>query len=146
VIMLRPYSLDIDKLRDALKSARRRGVRDARLVSHAPGVIELLYPEQRYPDLSIHQRAIAAESLIVAAIGDLDGEAGSLSAVLFGVDPTTAHLLLKQRREIVADRVGVLPDTWQRGWREPQLLSDLAAKIYRLHHADPDAYIPTEPV
>ncbi len=140
-----PQPLDVDQLREALKTARRRGVRDARLVRHAPGVIELLYPRDSYSDLSIHQRAMAAESLIVAAIRDLDGETGNLSAVLFGVYPATSHLLLKQRREIVADKVGVLPDTWQRGWREQQLLSDLAAIIYRLHRSGPDAYILTEP-
>ncbi|MGQ0715727.1 MAG: hypothetical protein ACT4NP_00195 [Pseudonocardiales bacterium] len=137
--------LDIDQLREELKAARRRGVPASRLKTHAPGVIELLYPRDSYPELSIHQRAMAAESLIVAAIREHDGETGNISAVLFGVDPATSHLLLKQRREIVADKVGVLPDTWQRGWREQQLLSDLASIIYRLYYNGPHTYIFTEP-
>lgn len=140
--MLRPHPLDVDDLHQALKIARRWGVRDSRLKSHAPGVIELLYPTQRYPDLTIHQRAIAAENVIVAAINALGAEVGHLLSVLLCVDPATSHLLLQQRRELAANRVGVLPATWQRGRWERQLLADLAAKIYRLHQAGADIYIP----
>jgi hypothetical protein len=140
--MLRPQPLDIDQLRQALKTARRRGVRDSRLVDYAPKVIDLLYPHDSYPHLSIHQRAAAAERLIVAAIDDLGGQTSRLSAVLFGADPATAHLLLKRRREIAADYVGVLPGTFERGWWERQLLSDLTAKVYRLHQDRATDYIP----
>src|SRR5262249_7834277 len=112
--MLRSQLLDMDQLHQALKAARRWGVRDSRLESHAPRLIELLYPAQQYPALSVHHRAMAAENLIKAAINDLGGEVGHLSAVLFGVDPATSHLLLQQRRGIAAQRVGVLPATWHR--------------------------------
>jgi hypothetical protein len=140
--MLSPQPLNVDMLHEELKIARRRGVQDSRLKSHASGVIELLYPAARYPDLNIHQRAIAAENLIVAAINALGGEVGHLLSVLLCVDPATSHLLLQRRRELAASRVGVLPATWQRGWWERQLLADLTAKIYRLHHDHADTYIP----
>ena len=68
---MRSQSLDIDQLHEALKAARRRGVRAARLVNHARGVIELLYPQSSYPELTLHQRAFAAENLIVAAVDTL---------------------------------------------------------------------------
>jgi hypothetical protein len=139
------HSFDVGQLREALKAARRRGVRDSRLVAHAPALIEVLYPAQEYPDLTIFQRAIAAESLILAAMDHLGGDDERLSKVLFGVDPTTSHLLLTKRREIAAHQAGVLPGTWHRGYREKQLLADLAATIYRLHYANRDAYIPEEP-
>ncbi|MGH3875379.1 MAG: hypothetical protein ACRDSR_28445 [Pseudonocardiaceae bacterium] len=140
--MLRSQSLDIDQLREALKAARRRGVQDSRLESHAPGLIELLYPARSYPGLTIHQRAMATENLIRAAIDVLGNEARHLLSVLLCVDPATSHLLLQRRREIAAQRVGVLPATWQRGRWERQLLTDLAAKIYRLHYNHADTYIP----
>ncbi len=140
--MLPSQPLNIDTLHKELKIARRRGVQDSRLKSHAPGIIELLYPAARYPDLTIHQRAMAAENLIVAAINVLGAEVGHLLSVLLCLDPATSHLLLQQRRELAADRVGVLPATWQRGRWERQLLADLAAKVYRLHQAEADTYIP----
>ncbi|MGH3965412.1 MAG: hypothetical protein ACRDRY_19500 [Pseudonocardiaceae bacterium] len=65
--MLHSHPLDMDQLREALKTARRRGVAAARLVNHAPVVIELLYPKTDYPHLAILQRAIAAENLIVGS-------------------------------------------------------------------------------
>jgi hypothetical protein len=134
--------LDVDRLQQALKNARRRGVRDSWLKSRAPGVIELLYPASRYPDLSIHQRAMAAENLIVAAIESLDEQASHLLSILLCLAPDTPYSTLQRRREIAAAYVGVLPATWERGWREPQLLSDLAAKICRLHQEGADTYIP----
>lgn len=140
--MLRSQPLDMDQLQEALKAARRRGVQDWRLENHAPRLIHLLYPARHYPDLSVHQRAMATENLVRAAISDLGGEAQRLLSVLLCVDPATSHLLLQQRREIAAQRVGVLPATWQRGRWERQLLADLAAKIYRLHH-HADTYLPT---
>jgi hypothetical protein len=140
--MLRSQSLDIYQLREALKAARRRGVPAARLVNHAPGVIELLYPVTSYPGLTIHQRAMAAENLIVAAVGALGEEARHLSSILLCLTHETLYATLRQRREMVAERVGVLPATWERGWREPQLFDDLAVQIYRLHQADADTYIP----
>lgn len=140
--MLRPQPLNIDTLHQELKIARRRGVRDSRLKSSTPGIIELLYPSARYPDLTIHQRAMAAENLIVAAIDSLDDEASHLLSVLLCLTPDTPYSTLQQRREKAAEHVGILPATWERGWREPQLLQDLAAKIYRLHQANPNTYIP----
>lgn len=141
--MLRPQSpLDIDQLQKALKSARRRGVRDSWLKSRAPEVIELLYPAARYPELSVHQRAMAAENLIVAAIESLDAQASRLLSILLCLAPDTPYSTLQRRREIAAEYVGVLPATWERGWREPQLLSDLAAKICRLHQEGAEIYIP----
>lgn len=139
--MLRSQPLNIDQLQAALKAARRRGVRDSRLESHAPRFIELLYPAQRYPDLSIHQRAMAAENLIVAAVGSLDDQASHLLSILLCLTRDTPYSTLQRRREQAAEYVGVLPATWERGWREPQLLSDLAAKICRLHQQGASAYI-----
>jgi hypothetical protein len=140
--MLRSQSLDIDQLHQALKAARRRGARAARLVNHARGVIELLYPKSSYPGLTLHQRAIAAENLIVAAVDTLGGEARHLSSILLCLTQETLYATLQRRREMAAEHVGVLPATWERGWREPQLLDDLAVQIYRLHQTAPDGYIP----
>lgn len=140
--MLRPHSLDMDQLHQALKRARRRGARASRLVRHAPRLIDLLYPVARYPALSVHDRATATESLIAAAVDCLGGDARHVLSILLCLGPDALYTNLQQRREIVADHVGVLPGTWERGWREPQLFDDLAAEIYRLHQTNPDAYIP----
>lgn len=141
--MLCPHPpLDVDQLLTALKRARRRGVRDSWLKSRAPGVIELLYPAGRYPGLSFHQRAMATENVIVAAIESLDDQASHLLSILLCLTPGTSYSTLQRRREMAAQYVGVLPATWERGWREPQLLSDLAAKICRLHQERADTYIP----
>lgn len=140
--MLRPHPLDMDELHQALKRARRRGARASRLVRHAPHIIDLLYPAARYPALSVHDRATATENLIQAAVNCLGEEVRHMLSILLCLTPDTLYVNLQQRREMVADHVGVLPGTWERGWREPQLFDDLAAEIYRLHHTDPDAYIP----
>lgn len=139
--MPRPQPLDMEQLHKELKNARRRGVRDARLQSHAPRLVELLYPARVYLDLTVHQRAVAAENLIVAAVQSLDDEATHLLSILLCLTPDTSISTLQQRREKAAEHVGILPATWERGWREPQLLSDLAAKIYRLHLQGADTYI-----
>jgi hypothetical protein len=140
--MLRPQPLDIDTLHEALKIARRRGVRDSRLKSHAPRIIELLYPAARYPDITPDDRAIATEKVIVAAVDSLGEDVSHSLSILLCLTPGTLGLTLQQRRQMAAEHVGVLPATWERGWREPQLLADLAARIYRLHQTNPDAYIP----
>lgn len=139
--MLRSQPLDMGQLQEALKAARRRGVRDSRLESHAPRLIELLYPACQYPDLSVHQRAMAAENLIVSAVESLDDQAHHLLSILLCLTRDTSYSTLQRRREQAAEYVGVLPRTWERGWREPQLLHDLAAKICRLHQQGADAYI-----
>jgi hypothetical protein len=113
------------------------------LVNHAPGIIELLYPAARYPDLTIHERATATENVIVAAVNSLGEEAQQALSILLCLTSETLYINLQQRREMVAEHAGVLPATWERGWRERQLFDDLADEIYRLHHAHPDAYIPT---
>lgn len=140
--MPRRQPLNTDMLRQELKRARRKGVRDARLKNHAPGLVELLYPARSYPELSIHQRAVAAENLIVAAVESLDDEARHLLSILLCLTPDTPYSTLQKRREKTAEHVGILPGTWERGWREPQLLDDLTAKIFRLHDDNADAYIP----
>jgi hypothetical protein len=140
--MLRSRSLDVDQLHQALKAARRRGARAARLVKHAPGVIELLYPAGRYPDLTVHDRAAASENLIAAAVDSLGEDGTRPLSVLLCLAPGTLNLNLRRRREMVAKQAGVLPGTWERGWREPQLFDDLTAVIYRLHQTSDNAYIP----
>lgn len=140
--MLRRRPLNIDDLHRALKIARRKGVPASRLITHAPDMIELLYPATLYPDLTAYDRAIAAENLIVAAINALGGQARHLSSILLCLTQETLYTTLQQRREMAAEHAGVLPATWERGWREPQLLSDLAAHIYRLHQTSADTYIP----
>jgi hypothetical protein len=140
--MLRPHPLDMDELHQALKRARRRGVRASRLVRHAPHIIDLLYPAARYPALSVHDRATATENLITAAVDCLGDEVRHMLSILLCLTPDTLYVNLQRRREMVAEHVGVLPGTWERGWREPQLFDDLAAEIYRLHHTDPGAYLP----
>lgn len=140
--MVRPRPLDIDELHQALKRARRRGVRASRLARHAPHIIELLYPASRYPARSVHDRAQATENLIAAAVDCFGDDVRHLLSILLCLTPDTLYVNLQQRREKVAEHVGVLPGTWERGWREPQLFDDLAAEIYRLHQTDPDAYLP----
>lgn len=140
--MSRPHPLDMDELHQALKRARRRGVRASRLVRHAPHIIDLLYPAAHYPALSKHDRAAATENLIAAAVDSLGDEVRHVLSILLCLTPDTLYSTLQQRREIVAQHVGVLPGTWERGWREPQLFDDLAAEIYRLHHTNPGTYLP----
>jgi len=141
-MLLHSHQLDMDQLREALKTARRRGVAAARLVTHAPTVIELLYPKTDYPHLTLLQRAVATENLIVAAVDTLNDESRHLSSILLCLTQDTLYSTLQRRREKAAEHVGVLPQTWERGWRERQLLDDLAIQIFRLHHHAADTYIP----
>jgi hypothetical protein len=138
--------LDMDQLQKALITARRRGVPASRLVTHAPAIIELLYPATQYPNLTTQDRAAASEKLIVAAVDSLGDEARHLSSILLCLTQETLYATLQRRGEMVAEHMGVLPGTWERGWREPQLFDDLATQIYRLHRAGADVYIPTETI
>lgn len=136
------HPLDVTQLREGLKAARRRGVAAARLVNHAPLIVDVLYPEADYPGVAILDRAMAAENLIVAAVGALDDESRHLSAILLGMTRDGMYSTLQKRREQAAEHVGVLPQTWERGWRERQLFDDLAIQIFRLHQDSADAYLP----
>jgi hypothetical protein len=140
--MLRPQPLDTHQLNEALTVARRKGVRDSRLKRYTPKVIELLYPALHHPHLTYNQRAAAAENIIVAAVESLDAEARHLLSILLCLTPDTSYSTLQQRREKAAEYVGILPRSWEGGWRERQLLDDLTARIDRLHHDNAAAYIP----
>lgn len=140
--LLRPQPLDTNQLKVALEKARRKGVRDARLKSHAPGIIELLYPAARYPHLTFNERAAAAENIIVAAVESLDSEARHLLSLLLCLTSDTSYSTLQKRREQAAEYVGILPTSWVKGWRETQLLDDLTARIDRLYQQKANAYIP----
>lgn len=140
--MPRPQPLDIDRLHQAFKDARRWGVRIWRLVDCAPHVIELLYPATHYPGVSLHDRAIAVEQLTRNAVEVIGGDVGHALAITLCLPPGTLGQTLDERRRLAAEHLGIHQDTWERGWREDRLFHDLVMEIYRLHRTNPDVYIP----
>lgn len=142
--MMRPRPLDIGMLHEVFKEARRWGVRVWRLVHYAPQVVELLFPAAHYPGLSVHDRAIAVEKLTRAAVDCIGGDAGHVLAITLCLAPGTLGCTLDERRRLAAEYLGILQDTWERGWREDRLFHDLVMEIYRLHRTNPDpaAYFP----
>jgi hypothetical protein len=136
--------LDIERLHEVFKEARRLGVRVWRLVHYAPHVVELLFPAAQYPGISLHDRAIAVEKLTRTAIDCIGGDAGHALAITLCLLPGTLGCTLDERRRLAAAHLGVLQDTWERGWREERLFHDLVMEIYRLHRTNPDpaAYFP----
>lgn len=125
--------IDFDELHDALKDARRHGVKAARLLDHAPALIELLYPAADYPELAAQDRALAVEKLVNAAVDSIGGDVGHALALTLCLRPGTLGRTLDGRRQLAAKYLGISPDTWTRGWRETRLFKDLVAEIYRLH-------------
>jgi hypothetical protein len=136
--------LDIEMLHVAFKEARRLGVRVWRLVHYTPHVVELLFPAARYPGISLHDRAIAVEQLTRDAVASIGGEVGHALAITLCLLPGTLGCTLDERRRLAATHLGILQDTWERGWREERLFHDLVMEIYRLHRTNPDpaAYFP----
>lgn len=142
--MTRPQPLDIEILHEGFKEARRLGVRVWRLVHHTPHVIELLFPAAQYPGLSVYDRAIAVEKLTRDAVDSIGGDVGHALAITLCLLPGTLGQTLDERRRLAAAHLGILQDTWERGWREDRLFHDLVMEIYRLHRTNPDpaAYFP----
>jgi hypothetical protein len=136
--MTRPQPVDIEMLHEVFKEARRLGVRVWRLVHHTPHVIELLFPATHYPGLSVHDRAIAVEKLTRDAVDSIGGDVGHALAITLCLLPGTLGQTLDERRRLAAAHLGILQDTWERGWREDRLFHDLVMEIYRLHRTNPD--------
>lgn len=134
--------LTIEALHDALKAARCKGCRASRLRDHGPELVELLYPFEQHPGVSLHDRAQAVENLIRTALEAVGGPEAHALAITLCLAPGTLGLNLDQRREKAGDHLGVTGDTWQRGWRETRLLNDLVGEIYRLHRENSEAYVP----
>jgi len=134
--------IDPEELQKALKRARRRGVRAARLLETTPDLIDMLYPAEQHPELDDSDRAHATENLVRAAIDSIGGDVGHALAITLCLRPGTTGLTLEQRRQRAAQHLGIHPGTWTNGWREPRLVRDLVNEIRRLHDNNSDAYLP----
>jgi len=134
--------IELEELHDALIRARRRGVRAARLLDHAPDLIQMLYPAGQHPKLDDDERAQATENLIKAAVDAIGGDVGHALALTLCLPPGTLGLTLEQRRQRAAEHLGIHPHTWTKGWRESRLVRDLIYEIHRLHRTNPAAYLP----
>ena len=111
----------------------RGGVRPAWLV-HCSELLQLRGVDGgagNGPD-DAYQRAIALESLVRVAITQLgDGPYGVAAALLFGTHPHSRGRLLKDRRRLAADELGILPSTFRKNY-EDAMLDDVAVEIWKL--------------
>ena len=122
----------VQKLYKYLRSAVRYGARAARLVQHVPGIIELLYPADRYPDVSEHSRALKVEADIRrAVVEDIGGAPGRALATILCLPPGTLGRKLLDRRRIAGSYLGIDAETFRHAPHEGALLLDLAVEIHR---------------
>jgi len=79
-------------------------------------------------------RALALMEVLRDAITGLgEGPAAQSLELLLGVTPRSKGLLLKDRRDLAAEALGVDVETWRRHWEKPLLL-ELATEIYRMEN------------
>lgn len=123
--------LDPEALHRQLRRALRHGARASRLARFTPELVELLFPADDRPDLSIVERALLAERLIRDAVEDLGGDYGRALSIVLALAPGTLGLRLEQRRQMAAELLGVLPDTFRRKRHEGLMVWDLAVEIVR---------------
>jgi len=77
-------------------------------------------------------RAIALETVLREAAEALgDGPTGETVRLLLGLTSRSRGLLLKDRRDLAADHLGIRADTFRKGW-EQELLIELADELYKL--------------
>ncbi len=60
-----------------------------------------------------------------------EGPTGEAVRLLLGMHPRSRGRLLKNRRDLAAETIGIDAETFRKGW-EANLLSELADEIYQL--------------
>jgi len=77
-------------------------------------------------------RAIALEGVIREAVAILgDGPTGQCVGLLLGMAPRSRGLLLKDRRDLAAEHLGISAEAFRKHW-ETTLLTELANELYKL--------------
>jgi hypothetical protein len=84
-------------------------------------------------------RALALVEVLRGAVGELgEGPSAESLELLLGLTPRSRGLLLKDRRDLAAEALGVDVETWRRHWERPLLL-ELATELYRM---ESEQYVP----
>jgi hypothetical protein len=84
-------------------------------------------------------RALALVEVLREAVGELgEGPSGESLELLLGLTPRSRGLLLKDRRDLAAEALGIDVETWRRHWERPLLL-ELATELYRMEN---ERYVP----
>jgi hypothetical protein len=98
-------------------------------MAHCPEALDLI------PDgpEDVFERAILVQRLLISGLSDLgDGDIAEAAQLLWGDDPDTRGRLLKDRRRIAADHLGISVSYFRRrNGYEDQILDDLAVEIWR---------------
>lgn len=76
--------------------------------------------------------AIDIEAAVTEAVEKLgDGPTGEAAQLLLGMTPRSRGLLVKDRRALAGEIIGVEPETFRKEW-ETRVLSELADELYKL--------------
>lgn len=122
---------DPAELRDELRRVARSGLTPSRL-TNLPKLFDLAIVATEAHGNRPLDRAIALQSVIGEAVDELgEGPSGEAVRLLLGMTPRSRGLLLKDRRDLAADHIGIEAETFRKGW-EIQLLGELADEVYKL--------------
>jgi len=76
--------------------------------------------------------AIDIEAAVTEAVEKLgDGPTGEAAQLLLGMTPRSRGLLVKDRRALAAEIIGIEPETFRKEW-ESKVLSEVADELYKL--------------
>lgn len=76
--------------------------------------------------------AIDMEAAIIEAVDKLgDGPTGEAAQLLLGMTPRSRGLLVKDRRALAGEVIGIEPETFRKEW-ENKVLSEIADELYKL--------------
>jgi hypothetical protein len=122
---------DPEELLAELRIFIRVGVRPAQLPA-LPKLIGLSIVGTAAHGTQSVDRALALVEVLREAVTALgEGPSSGALELLLGLTPRSRGLLLKDRRDLAAEILGVDVQTWRRHWERPLLL-ELATELYRM--------------
>lgn len=120
----------VEAITRGLQQVLRGGARLAWLI-HCDALLELVNEEREENGDDRYRRSLVLERWLLDGLSGLgEGRYGVASRLLFGSDPYSRGLLLKDRRRLAAEELNVLPSTFRRTY-EHSIVSDLAAELWR---------------
>lgn len=124
---------ELAELVEGLQQVRAKGVRAAQL--RGVQLTELACVRgQATPSDSAMSRAQVLEAVMREVLARLGaGDVAEATRLLFGIDPGTAGMPLRDRRSSAASYLAIAPETLRKK-REPKMLLDVAAELFMLNH------------
>ncbi|HVX18369.1 MAG TPA: hypothetical protein VHA73_10090 [Acidimicrobiales bacterium] len=128
----------VEVITRALQELLRVGVRPAQMVRYLdlfPDAVILAADDLSPGDTTDpYLRALNLADRITAAVRSLgEGATGLATQALFGVTPEARGQLLKHRRRIAADQLGIMTSTF-RSYYEDNIVADVALVVWTANH------------